>query len=446
MRKIIRSAPQPPPLFGVRTDMLVVLAASGPVRRVGLMRVFGGDRTWQLPKSDPKGLCMQWRAQYGRGRGRSGDITAINWNFALAHEVATVLKVLAQDFRFEVEAEFKYDFAAVPSSTEPVDIDHICGSRNRTRILAALESLGGGTPLSILEQSVPEVRPDNVRVTAVTLIQNGILEKNDAVISFVKAPWTTPYRKLLRRYLQMRPDMAATVKCRAADKFEARKERTVCTLFGKAATERALLSLAERGPLTTAQLEQAASFRKGLDGVETLVRDGIIAKRASGVNPKGNPTHTYSLNTAHPIYRELRTLLRSIAAVPIRAKSGDFGTKMQWNKDHRLFGSVLPLRALIALAVSKHGEIEAQSISRIFPGHQPQSIAQQMGDFWEMGIVVYRPWKTLRLYRLDKDYPYYKELKALLKAIADAWPRYRESVRLHEKLHPPGRLAMEAGR
>lgn len=436
MRAIIRSAPQPPPLLGVRTDMLIVLAHSGPIRRVGLTRLFGNDRMTQLPKSDPKGLCMQWHAVYDSGKGRHGHIIAIDWNFALAQEVRDLLTVLGRDYPFRVEDEFTFA-GEVPAGPGTCEIDLICGSRNRTRILAALENLGGKAPIAILEQSVPDVRPDNVHEIAKNLVGDGILQRANGVLWFTKAPWTPAYRRLLRAYLALRPQFAATSAKGAAGKRAARKERVICTLFGKAATERALLALAEDGPLTTPHLEQAVHSRLGLQGVEALVKDGLIAKVAISSDRRGNPTYAYSLNAAHPIHKPLRALLRSIAGAPANSTIADLSTpSKEWTKDHRLFGGVLSLRALLALALSEHGEMDASAIARIFPDHQQPAIAAQMNDFIDMGLVCARPWKSRRLYRLDESYPYHRELRDLLLAIAAQWPRYRESVRIEERTRP----------
>lgn len=76
VRDAIRAS-APPPIFGFLTDILVVLAKSGPVRRASLQEMFSDMRVGSIGKSDVAGITIGWKLPGSDKRGQRGAGVAL---------------------------------------------------------------------------------------------------------------------------------------------------------------------------------------------------------------------------------------------------------------------------------------------------------------------------------------------------------------------------------
>jgi len=423
VREQVRAA-KPPPLLGPHTDILTVLAASGPVRRVSLYEMFGEMRVASIEKISNPGTCIGWSLPGSDRRGARGGAIALNPDFPLHREVLSTLRALRRIYPFKVTSDLtKRERALIPSGSGHYRIEKIMESTNRLRILSTLVVLGGRCRITLLECSVPNMRRTVVDIGVDSLINYGIVRKDGPWVSLAEAPWTQTFARLIRAYVRLQSGMKEQIKARCVHSQFSAKHRRVYTFFGSAVVERALMLLAVKGPLTYAELEVAATIRGKPTRLDYhLVQDGIVARRL--VHGSSGNYYVVGLNAAHPVYHELRALLCAMAGEKpclkkqLNDPEATFSVK-------RLFAGRQFINILLALETAVHSRIDPSTIARMHPQHDVGLLQRRLRQFAKRGIISRLPVGSLVFYQLNPDFPQYRELRALLKRISQVWPFIR---------------------
>lgn len=321
VRNAVRDA-APVPLLGPNTDLFSILAKNGPLRRTSLYEFFSEMRVGALPSADKAGLSLTWKLPGSDARGQRGCAVALDPQFPLYKEVRAVLRALGQAFPFAAESDCTPAERVVPTTKRRHKIDEVFYYANRALLLATLEALRGSATVTDLTSSVPKMREAVAEAALNHLMRDGILEKRETLVHFVQAPWTRPYRALIRAYLKMRPDVASAVHAQRTHKRTLREDSCRVGLLGKAAMERALIALAAHGPLTTAELEHHATIRASRTTLTDLLTSGIVARVLVDPQPHERSGHyVWGLNAAHPLYRAFRRLVSAISTLPLSRKT-----------------------------------------------------------------------------------------------------------------------------
>lgn len=432
VREEVRAA-KPPPLLGPYTDILTVLAASGPVRRVAMHGIFTEIRVACVEKYIHPGICVEWILPGSDRRGARGRAVALNPSFPLYKEVRGVLRALHMKFPYAAEQDLtENELALMPQAKSVCQVHRMLGSANRLRILSALIVLGGKCRISVLASSVPGMRGAMVKSGIRSMITDGIAIKNGPWVSLAQAAWTPAFRRLLRAYVRVQSGLAARVRACSGHARATAKARRIHTFFGSAVTERALMLLAVRGPMRHADLEIAAVIRGKPTRLRQLVEDGVLV-RILVLNAKAN-FYQVGLNAAHPIYRELRRLLCAMFGTrPARKKQ--LHHRMDAFPINRLFAPGQCGNILLALETAVHGWIDAASISRVYPEHDVGLLMRRLRQFTSQGLAERQRVGSLVLYRLSPGYAHYNELKGVLRRIIQLWPRYQTLAKLEKSLY-----------
>lgn len=228
-------------------------------------------------------------------------------------------------------------------------------------------------------------------------------------------------------------------------------------LFGSRVNQALLAALALYGPSNIMKI-CAAAGAVTTRAIDPLVEAGMVARISSR---KGRTHDIFSLNAAHPTYRELRALLRTPTvlddSLPFRRQRDPYDgpDRAALNPTRKylpytLFGvshKKAVANTLGMLVHTPNEEAEAASVGRLV-GHKnhPTSSPKAMRRLQKLGIVASRKYKTMLLYRLDESWPAYAELRDLILAMGRVWNEYVEGAGVEFRLFLPNRKAMERGR
>lgn len=429
----------PPPIFGRITDILVVLAKSGPVRRVALYEMFSEMRVGSLAKSDVAGITTGWQLPGSDKRGQRGAGVALNPQFPLAKEVRALLLALGKDFPFTATCDMAPAEQKIPKRKRTYALEKMFISKLRLRVLQAIDILGGDIKMGILENAIPGMRWIVVRDTVDQLVRDGVVKRAGSNVRLVEAPWTKPLRSLLRVYRKkVEPKLTQEINDQKRWARSVRSKGIFVTLFGRNATERALKILAVDGPLTNAELELGTLPQHKPPVLETLIRSGILTRQLVPKKyPERNDHYVVGLNAAHPIYKELRMLLAAMAD----AKPSRKPALSEWREHYSLKGLFMTrqrLQSLIAIGLATHRYIHPSSIRRLYPRLHLGGMGEMLRK-WALnpkGYVRRLDSKIPAYYELNPDYPYHEPLRALLVRIGQVWPEYSIGAGLEDSLSP----------
>jgi hypothetical protein len=417
-----------PPLFGLRTILLCLIARYGRFVLNELTVVAPPGIVHGMQRTDNAGMIARWRL-------RRGFAVELNPLFPLYDETRDLLLQFGAHYRIELEA----DPPPVKSRRRvkrPIDLDSLFGSTRRTQLLAALELNDGSLKRRLLEESIPGVSRFNLKLPLGDLLRWGVLVRDGGEITFGDYPWTESLRSLLRAYLREKPLFRRSC-AEWMPNLKAAKELGCYGLFGTRLTHRLLTTLAVHGPMPQPKLFGLAVNSEAL-ALRHLLEDRIFVKQRLG------DTLVMSLNADHPVYDALSAFLMATAkARPLPDRPADMrGGSDGCSVDH-LFGTPVQRDILAAIAACQYGEIEATALRRLYPEHHYQS-------FWRR-LTAMKGWKLLRkravgnmhLYRFNGRYPSYELLMRLMEAVLKMRPRYRILAPIESDLRPSNRVAMQ---
>lgn len=421
-----------PNLFGPygRTSFLIELASVGVARRGDLAKHFGLDMIRPRVRDDRSGLVLSWSL------GQRGTAVALNPHYPLLRELRSLLRALSVEYGLGITTTLTArEGTTLPTSVVPEsDLTYLFHTPLRTATLVALEALGGQTTLINLAQCAPKQFYHSV-VTAVNhFVKERVLERDGEGVRFRDRSWTQELRNLLRAYLrvdrrtheEIRRDAAAErARPRKYDKFE---------LLGPKNVERALIALAQNGPMSYARV-MAMSKTSADAGIAVFERMGLVLSHRDGRR------RILSLNRRHPIYREFRALLISIGGPTTVQASRDLAHDADFRIDN-LFGKDLRTAVLLTLRAERCGEMDAASVCRLLPQHDGGKVRAALRRFHKIGVVTRRRWKTLVYYSFNEEYTHYEALQALLSGAIRHWPAYKSAAATSKYLYSPERKAL----
>lgn len=432
----VRAAAQPPPIFGPRTDILTVIAASGPVRMVALQELFTEIRVAAARDGADGGICLGWRPPGSDRRGQRGAALALDPQHPLHKEIRAVLLALARDFPFRAERDMTKAETALPDGKRRHDPDKVLFFPNRLKVLCALDALGGTPTIADLAGGLTAMRLSVVNQVVQHLIRDGIAIKSGPHVSLVQAGWTNPLRRLVRAYMRLRPDLPVQIRGNLKKKRATSERQNANGFFGREVVERALIALALHGPLRTAELESAATSQNGALALRKLMKMGIVAREERG---EGKGRHyVLGLNAAHPLYRELRAMLCSMGGGSPSRKT-QLKCPVERVVLRGLFTSELYADVLIAIETAVHGEIDPTTIIRLHNERDGWNVRMNVRRWARQGLLKRRHYGNVSLYWFNPEYPHYKPLRALLSRIADLQPRRRTLAAVEEHTYVSNR-------
>lgn len=452
-----------PPLFGrvYMTEMLVAFRKLGPLRSAALKKAFGQQvvRSVDIERSNPARL--QVAANLGR-LSNSPRIIGINPEAMAIPEFRNLLDALGEAYELRhVRPACESELAAFRAVTFPgLNPEGVFGTATRTKLLVALRTLGGRYDKGKLSRTVLGDAHSRVDDVVEALIEEGVLVKNGIVIAFNRdQPWMTELLALLGALALQMPDVAENAKLRKAASYgsePSHRHGQRFRLIGSRVNQAILAFLATYGPSRIMEIigHVAAEETRSM---EPLLRQGLVCKVYSPA--PGGRTYLYSLNSAHPVYAELRALLRTDSVLddsfPIRPKRSiydgpDLGDPTVECLPYALFGvshKAAITNILATLAHTEYRECETGALFRVLRGeHGYATIGRALRQLESKGVVTSRRWKRFLMWRLDPNFGAYKEVLDLLVGIGRAWPEFRDSGRAETKGRSPWRVSMERGR
>lgn len=212
------------------------------------------------------------------------------------------LREIGNDIKPAEVAAFRKDDHA------PVDIEALFGTHIRTRTLVALHVLGGEDNMGRMQRNVLEHFAGRVRVALEGFVEEGILVRVGKTVRFNPSlEWLPELRALLQALAARMPEVSGYAKHmdRVRDMGDAGTAHAYGTkfrLFGSRVNQALLAALALYGPSNVMKI-CAAAGAVTTRAIDPLVESGLVARTRS----RNGRTHDiFSLNAAHPTYRELR--------------------------------------------------------------------------------------------------------------------------------------------
>ncbi len=450
-----------PPLFGPYrwTELLVALHKRGPLRNLAVRSVLFDDRSIEKPKTNVARLVLSSSVPKRRFRFLNLNPRAYD-----IPEFIEVLERLAQCYPIR-ETPLPRHRAAdsppiIPRADAPeISVDAIFGSVVRTRILLTLHALGGTYSIGQLESSVLNIPYTHVRSTTYALAEEGLLLREGPTVRFnPEFACFESVLSLLDALIPQLPDITSNAHARhlvrATPNGTAHSDGIRHRLFGTRTAQAVLAYLAAYGPSRKLEICGAVASKDSL--MAPLISKGLVCK----VEENSNDTvHAfYSLNTGHPLYRQLRAILRTDQVMnqsfPVRPKRDlyegeDLCSPPRDYLPYALCGKItenhtaLVADILATLNHTEHRECEPAALARVLGEHDRNGIDSALGRLERQGILTSRWWKGLHLFRLDANYGAHRELVDLLVAMGRVWPEYREGGESEAESRSPKRAAME---
>ncbi len=400
----------------------------------------------------------------------SPDIIGINSEAMAIPEFIALLDKLADHYPVR-ELKQPQRVPHVPQSVEAVmwakakhpkvDYDAFFATAVRTRTLVALRALGNEYDIGKLQMSVLHHFVTRVRVAVQGLVEEGILELEGIHVRFnEQLPWLKEFFHLLDALSRRMPDVATYAKLqdetRQSRSGTSRAHGSKFRLIGSRVNQAIVTYLANYGPSRITEICASAAAVNPA-AIDILIDQGVVCRIwAPGASSR---KWKYSLNAAHPVYRELRALLRtepvlqdSFPVLPNREifEGEDHGEAVPKCVPYALFG--VPRKAavtsiLTTLTYTEHQECDASALFSTLSGdHDYPTISKALKRLTKQGVLTTRPFKTLILYRLNPEYGGCAELRNLLVAIGREWPEFRENAKAAAETRSRLRVALDRGR
>ncbi len=399
----------------------------------------------------------------------SPDIIGINAEAMAIPEFIALLDKLAELYPVR-ELKKPQRVPHVPQSAEAsmwakaehpkLDYDGFFATAVRTRTLVALRALGGEYDIGKLQRSVLQHFVSRVRVAVMGFIDEGILEQIGLQIRFnQQLPWLQELLQLLDTLSLKMPDVATYAKLqdetRVSKSGTSRAHGTRFRLIGSRVNQAIVTYLANYGPSRIMEI-CAHAAAVNTRAIDILIDQGVVCKIwAPG---SGSRQWKYSLNAEHPVYQELKALLRTEVALkdafPILPNHSiyqgeDRGEVRNEYEPYALFG--VPHKAAVAsilstLVFTENEECDASKLFSVLSGdHDYPTISKALKRLTRQGVLTTRTFKTLILYRLNPSYGAYAEMRNLLLRIGRVWPEFRENGEASADTRNRYRKALERG-
>jgi hypothetical protein len=279
-----------------------------------------------------------------------------------------------------------------------------------------------------------------VKSVAAFYVRQRVLKNERGVLEFSDAPWIRELRRLIKAYLRLKPEVALAIKelrsIEVAGSNQSRLARR--ETVGPASVERILVALAVNGPMRFSELGAVGkTMTSTAAGLRALEEIGLVVTR----NVAWSERHV-SLNGAHPVYKHILSLLLSVSGQRRRKGVVDFADATTKFEPRRLLWDPLRTTLLLAIEATPAGEADASVLLRRLPEFDSSKIYKRLHALQKQQLLAVRCWKTLKLYRLNEEYPYYGPLKVLLHAANLVWDDERKAASMDVRLHPPNRKAL----
>lgn len=432
-----------PPIFGTTTYVLATIAANGGVLRQTDISVSLGETAARAADVDDHyaGMLRTFHLKTKQGRGPRGLAIAFDETFPLAKEVFALARKIGQCHPIRVENKMPKEAPPRPSSRKH-RIDLIAGSEVNTLVLATARALRGKVGRVELEASVPHHSAAAVERSVRRLRDCGILDAGKGRVYFADAPWRPQIEKLFDAYLRLRPEIRDQIRERAKTKRQRRGDRYEAGLFGYAATERILTTLAVRGPMRRTELQAVTMFMHRNLALRPLEKAGIIAAQSQ---PGPRSSAIVSLNAAFPAYREMRATLIALAGERTtrvrdlphpRSSADDFDVRY-------LFDTAPLFEALLMMNAVRDGEIDVASLNRLRSRHAQFTLHERMHWLLDQGIAKVRRQGLILYYSLDQSHRAYRSLKRLLDRIGQVWPEMVEAAATNDTIKTERRRTID---
>ncbi|HET9394225.1 MAG TPA: hypothetical protein VFO29_11985 [Candidatus Rubrimentiphilum sp.] len=439
------------------TELLVAIHRLGPVRAPILRKYFAWSSRGRLGKMNRSHLIA---SADSKTRDCRTAVIGINPNLPVYDQFAKLVDALARRYQLRnVPKEIRPSEIAAfyAGDHEPVDVEAIFGTSCRTLTLVALHALGGKETASKLGRSVLGHFSSQVKNAVSGMAEEGTLAREGSLVGFnERLDWLPELRELLDALSGRMPKVVGFAHHMKAVRQTghsgtAHSDGQRFRFLGSRVNQAILAYLAAHGPSRITEVCAAAASCATRTAVDPLLRSGVVVQ----VFQQNTRETIISLNAAHPVYRELRALLRSKSvledALPFSVNCplyfGDDHSEERANfEPYTLFGvaaKTASTNVLAILAHAVHGEIDGASLSRILNEHDRGKMSKALARLETLGVVATRKWKGMLMYRLDETWPAYSEIRDLLLAIGRAWPEYHDAAMSEPHTYPARRRSLE---
>lgn len=447
----------------IATELIAALCKHGPVRAACAKRAFTDEivRSLARPRYHSSNLLSTSPA-FTRRSGKD-QILGINPRFSLAAELRDLMIAMTT---VREQREIVRDLSAVEIEKfngwdhPEVVIESLFGTAARTRTLVVLHVMDGECTNGKLARSVLDHFSKAIELVLKRLQNDGVLVREGNTVRFnQREPWIPELRALLEALIPCMPEVVGYARMLKTIRAGETRGGTYAHgqrfhIFGSRVNEAILAYLAANGPSPLMQLTAAAGSVT-THAVDPLVESGMVAKVE--VDATGWYARTlYSLNAAHPAYREIKALLRTSivldAALPHRRSRLLYEGSDLAAPDSDFDPSVIlgvarcgvSTRVLTTLAYCIHGEIDVASLVRLLGEHNYDVVAYKtLARFSDLGAVIRRRSAGMWLYRLNPEWAGARQLRDLLLAIGRAWPEFVDDVEGESRLYSPPRRGLE---
>lgn len=379
------------------------------------------------------------------GRHAGAYVIGLNRKFPALAQLEALLDALLAEYDVPeiVHGITQQEVALFDSDTNHPEgeVQLLFGKPSRFKTLMALHMLGGEYDLGKLLTSVHGLFPTRVRRAAMEFVQSKVLVKVGITVRFnEQLSWMPHLRALLDALAPLFPEIAqhashAEGLRSVGSDGSGRSAGLRFHLFGSRPKQAILAYLAAYGPSPEHKILPATNAGI-VDRISVLVSEGLVCTAPLG---RRAPKVLYSLNAAHPLYTEIRSLLRTEVilqeslptALPAEIYSGSDLAEAHAFLPYELFGAknkTATVSILAAIAHAKSGAITVTEIARFSPEFDERSVLKALRRLRKYGVVSRRMIDKAKTYELNTAWGAYSELYALLRKMGEVWPEFKDAA------------------
>jgi hypothetical protein len=289
----------------------------------------------------------------------------------------------------------------------------------------------------MLQRSVYRKFVTRVRTAIQGYVEEGVLVKNDRIVSFnTGLAWHPELRALLRALAAHLPEVVKHVEMQKEVRSwtgsgTAHASGQVFRVFGSRVNQAILCYLAVFGPTRIMKLcADISAVNPG--AVDPLIEAGLVCCIDA---PGSRSKYKVALNADYPVYGELRAYLRSAAIVedslPLLDTKEMYGGPDGYEtrpfadfNPNMLFGTLakdVAATALALIAQSPSEWVRLSGLCRLMNDYHATAVRKALSRLEDEGLVVERRLSRGLGFGLNPRYAAYGELKALLVAMGREW-------------------------
>ena len=456
-----------PILFGGPALQRVLSCVSkyGPIRVSDAFTCSLGDTNWPVIKVLlDNGLLVRWGGHFHY------RLLALNPGHPFSHELRRLFKAMSKTYQFDTPAlpVSVKDRKAIPTvEVTPAAALKMFVWPSRTRILAAIVGLGRKATSTRIKLALRCLNHNDIKHALKLLAEQDIVEVRNGVFSLsrrlcfrrelimlmravlsrdsvIKSAVESARAMKLPKYKRViKIDWTGKVKGAVRPRGFAPRENGAPLLFGTDARYRLLSTLAHNGALRRKQLDAVADVTDGV--INAALNKGLVVR----YGPRYRKA--VALNPSLPVSKELRMLLKclwrrfptgeaklgraddDLSAVPV--------SRHPWRGDIE-FILGLPSRTMPLLFARLLGSVDVSSLMRLLPSISIKEHRRTFQMLVNQGVMKTSKEGNAKTFSLNESYFAFRELAALLDAIAREFPKYRTAASLEEVLMPRLRLQM----